>query len=269
MSHKALNWALEQTSLKASPWRVLVMLADRVNKDTRQCNPRQALLAADCNMSRSSLNNQLDTLEELGFIQRVERQDPVTKKQLSTFYILGLDFDDPPHVENAVSKNRTRDAVSKKTQKPCPKNDESRVQNLDTKNPISRTIKEEPLTRDARARDTDLEFLEKLIEINPRGGNPFTLDAVVRAAFNRGVTREEMIKAVRLYARENEGNALRYLKPLEALIPSPDFNAYLKRVRENGAGTYSKEEMNIKVFAGVMKISEDEARERLKQAGAL
>ena len=113
MSHRAVNWALEQKTVKPGPWIVLIMLADRVNKDTRRCDPDLRLLAADCNMSRATVIRHLELLENDGLIRRVRRQDPVTMKQLTTFYILGLDFDDPPVVENAESQIATRTRVSK------------------------------------------------------------------------------------------------------------------------------------------------------------
>lgn len=146
MSQRAVNWALEQVSLKSGPWRVLVMLADRHNKDTLRCDPHQSRLAADCNMSRATLNRHLDELEEEGLIQRIKREDPATRRPMSTFYILGLDRDNPPEVEFAVSQNETWDfegenenetdshvsnrdteSVSQKTAVPCLKNDDSRV----------------------------------------------------------------------------------------------------------------------------------------------
>lgn len=127
MSHRAVNWALEQKTVKPGPWIVLIMLADRVNKDTRRCDPDLRLLAADCNMSRATVIRHLELLENDGLIRRVRRQDPVTMKQLTTFYILGLDFDDPPVVENAESQFETRDFVDENENI-----EESRVSNCDS-----------------------------------------------------------------------------------------------------------------------------------------
>lgn len=141
MSHDATNWAIKQRGIKPAAKIVLWNLADRHNKDTRRCDPDQHLLAYDCEISRSSLNNQLNILEEIGLIKRVNRINPRTSKQENTFYILGLDFGRTLHIDNAVSKNCTRKAVSKKQPIPCPKNDDSRVQNLDTiENPVIKPV---------------------------------------------------------------------------------------------------------------------------------
>ncbi len=110
MSHKAVNWALEQKHLKPGPWIVLIQLADRHNKDTKQCNPDQNTLAEDCNMSRATVNRHLDDLEALGLITRVRRQNPVSRKRLSTYYILGLDAADPPKIDFAMSQIETRNS---------------------------------------------------------------------------------------------------------------------------------------------------------------
>jgi len=160
MSHKAVNWALEQRTLKPGPWVILIQLADRHNKDTKQVNPEQSRLAADCNMSRATINRHLNDLEEAGLLNRVQRINPVTKKQLSTHYVLALDFAAPPIIEFAVSQTATRDLpvqtenvepdrvsdcdtvpVSQKTAIPCLKKGHSRVSNCDT-NPVIEPVRE-------------------------------------------------------------------------------------------------------------------------------
>lgn len=161
-----MNWALEQRHLKPGPWIVLIKLADRHNKDTLLVNPEQARLMVDCNVSRATLNRHLDDLEAAGLLQRVQRMHPATKKQLSTQYILAIDFDNPPHVDHSVSQYETREGrgesanidasrvsncdtetVSQKSAIPCLKNDESRVSNRDTSNPV-REPKKEPSARE-------------------------------------------------------------------------------------------------------------------------
>lgn len=140
MSHRAMNWALEKRHLKPAPWRVLVMLADRHNKDTLRVDPEQALLAHDCNMARSTINRHLEDLETAGLLVRVQRVNPKTQKQIPTFYVLEIDFAKPPYIEFAVSDYETRikevqsrnidpsrvpnpdaGAVSQKSRIPCPK----------------------------------------------------------------------------------------------------------------------------------------------------
>lgn len=167
MSHVAVSWALEQKDLKPGVWIVLIKLADRQNKDTLQINPSQEKLAADCNMSRATLNRHLDELEALGLVRRILRRDPATNRSLSTYYILAKDFDNPPEVEFAVSHNETRagaaaeadaeagrvsncdtEAVSQNRAEPCLKIGESRVSNCDTN--LVREPLREPLRAGAR-----------------------------------------------------------------------------------------------------------------------
>lgn len=134
MSHKATNWAVSVRGLKPAPKIVLWHLADRHNKDTGRCDPSQALLADDCEMSRASVNTHLTKLEQLGFIKRIQRINSATKRQESTAYMLNFDVLRPQDVETHV-QNLDTEAVSKKEADPCPENGESRVQNLDT-NPV-------------------------------------------------------------------------------------------------------------------------------------
>lgn len=134
MSHRAMNWALEQRELKPSPWRVLVMLADRHNKDTLRCDPDQRTLAEDCNMTRETVGRHISDLEEMGLIRCIERRDPTTRKRLTNFYILGLDFADPPAVEFAVPRqneshveNSDMESMCQNERKPCDDFDGSHV----------------------------------------------------------------------------------------------------------------------------------------------
>lgn len=172
MSHRAVNWALEQRHLKPGPWVVLLQLADRHNKDTRQVSPHQHTLAHDCNMSRSTVNLHLAYLEEIGLIRRVQRQNPVTKQQLATHYILSLDLDNPPDVDSPVSEIRTREnedqskniddsRVRNPDTEPCPKNGQSRVRISDTMNLVREPEEEER----ARARGEKLfsDFFRELL----------------------------------------------------------------------------------------------------------
>ena len=148
MSHTAVNWALEQTGLKPAAKLVLICLADRHNKDTGECFPSQELLARDACISRSSLNDQLALLEDLGFINRHPEIDPVSRRQKRTNYT----FNAPFQMANPMSEIRTR-AVSEKDQKPCPKNAQSRVRNSDT-NPVREPISKPPC---AQAREAEEE----------------------------------------------------------------------------------------------------------------
>lgn len=141
MSHAATNWAIQQRGLAPSTKMVLWYLADRHNPD-HGCFPDQSRLAADCEMSRSSVNNHLRILERLGLIKRIRRVDPKTNQQMSTRYILGfeeeftqqpsLDFGHGSPVDNL--------------EKPSPNSSESRVQNLD-----SNLVREPVITTNAHA----------------------------------------------------------------------------------------------------------------------
>lgn len=165
MSHKATNWAVEQRGLKPGTKIVLWHLADRHNKD-HGCFPSQALLANDCEMSRASVNNHLNTLEEHGLIRRVQTRNSKTFKQENTRYLLAFEDDFTTKntgVENGgnpqkpcpeIGHGNEHGPMSKNEQIPCPKNSDSRVQNLDT-NPVK-----EPGTQPGNAHARDERELE-------------------------------------------------------------------------------------------------------------
>ena len=72
MSMKAVVWALHQPDLTPSQKIVLLMLSDRHNPDMG-CFPSTRKLAADCNMSTSSVFTHLSALELRGLIKRKGR----------------------------------------------------------------------------------------------------------------------------------------------------------------------------------------------------
>ena len=183
MSHAATNWAILQRGLKPATKIVLWHLCDRHNPDFG-CFPTQARLAHDCEISRSSLNDQLDQLEAAGLLRRVPRIDPATRRQLPTRYILGFEDEfpqePPPDSEDgndgadSVSDPLScpdfghgieAEAVSEFPAKPCPKNGDFRVRNSDTnpvREPLREPVKEE---EDARARDDQFEeFFGELLD---------------------------------------------------------------------------------------------------------
>lgn len=159
MSHKATNWAVTVRGIPAAAKVVLWHLADRHNKDTGRCDPSQDLLAEDCEISRSSLNNQLKLLEDAGLITRIQRVNSATKRHQSTAYILHFDVVSPQDVETRV-QNLDTEAVSKNEGEPCPKNGQSRVQNLDT-NPV----KNQEGTLRARAFSSSEDFWAETIRL--------------------------------------------------------------------------------------------------------
>jgi len=168
MSHSATNWAIQQRGLKPATKLVLWHLADRHNKDTGRCDPSQDMLADDCEMSRSALNEHLKVLEDRGLIKRVQRIDNATKRQKSTSYIFSFDFDRAQDVA-IPCPDSGHGPVSGKTEKPCPENDDFRVRIPDT-NPVREPVKE-PAAREK----SDFDALsEKLIKaagdkIQPHG----------------------------------------------------------------------------------------------------
>ena len=136
MSHRATNWAFEQRGLSASAWRILACLADRHNPDMG-CFPSQEQLAIDAEMSRRSVNRQLDALEEMGLIRRVRRWCAASRQNLSTRYILGF--------ENAF----LLEPCATVAHGPCAIHDQSRVPERHT------NLVNEPVTTAARDDGSD------------------------------------------------------------------------------------------------------------------
>ena len=155
MSHDATNWAIQQRGLRPAAKIVLWHLCDRYNPDYG-CYPSQERLAHDCEMSRSSLNNQLDALENAGLIVRERSNNQKTKKRQNTRYKLGFESDFPcPEFGHGNGPK----AMSKKSQKPCPKNGESHVQNLDT-NLVREPVREPVISQDALAREKEVDLVD-------------------------------------------------------------------------------------------------------------
>lgn len=167
MSHDATNWAIQRRGLKPTTKIVLWHLCDRFNPDFG-CFPSQHRLAGDCEISRSTLNAHLDLLEAARLLRRVPRLDPVSKRQMSTRYILGFEKGFAPNDPEPcpeITHGNSQEAVSDFCPDPCPENDQSRVRNPDTnlvREPLSKPVKEE---EDARARDSGFEnFFAELLE---------------------------------------------------------------------------------------------------------
>ncbi len=181
MSHQATNWAIRQKGLKPATKIVLWHLADRHNPDGG-CFPMQRTLAADCEMSRSTLNLHLDKLEELGLIRRETGIDEKTKRQRPTRYYFAFEFGETvseirtqavPVSENKtepVSENRTQvvEAVSDFEQEPCPDFGVIRVLNPDT-NSVSEPVKEPRKNRQTRL-PPDAVISDRMIEIAEEEG---------------------------------------------------------------------------------------------------
>lgn len=85
MSFEAMAWAVRQ-ELPCQQKIVLVMLADRVNKDTGLCCPSMDRLAKDCGLSKSSVKQAIRALREKGLVAARRRTDGTTN--LSNEYFL-------------------------------------------------------------------------------------------------------------------------------------------------------------------------------------
>ena len=105
MSFHALAWAVRQ-KLPCTQKLVLLMLADRHNKDTGQCNPSHDLLADDCGLTRRSVMEQVAKLAEAGYLSIRHRVS--NNVSLPNQYILKFGFGvqeeviDPDEVVNHV-----------------------------------------------------------------------------------------------------------------------------------------------------------------------
>ena len=142
MSHKATVWALDQRSIKGTTKIVLWHLCDRYNPE-HGCFPSQELLAYDCQVSRSGLNNHLAHLERCGLMRRERRIDPISKRQMSTRYILGFEDGFTPVVSAAATRSPAD--IGSAEEKPCPNSghgpsDEEPIVN----NGLRRTDSQEP-----------------------------------------------------------------------------------------------------------------------------
>ena len=126
MSHEATNWAIKTKGLRPITKIVLWHLADCHNPSAG-CFPTQEYLAAQCEISRASVNRQLDLLEAEGLIRRMPRIDPDTKRQLPTRYALA--FEERFEPLDVVSRVSDLDTASEG--EPCLTNDESRVSEIE------------------------------------------------------------------------------------------------------------------------------------------
>ena len=89
MSFEAMTWAVKQTTANAGQKLVLLLLANHANGHTGQCNPSHKRMAAECEMSLSSIRKYITELAGLGFLTIVPKF--VDGVQLPNQYILHLD----------------------------------------------------------------------------------------------------------------------------------------------------------------------------------
>ena len=96
MSFPALSWAVRQ-KLPSTQKLVLLMLAERHNKDSGQCNPSLELLADDCGLSRRSVIDQIAKLQTAGYLTVRHRANEGLR--LPSQYVLHLGFGVPERIQ--------------------------------------------------------------------------------------------------------------------------------------------------------------------------
>lgn len=89
MSFPAMSWAVRQ-KLPCTQKIVLLMLAERHNKDSGQCNPSHDRLADDCGLTRRSVMEQIAKLEGAGYLRIRHRSSNNVK--LPNQYVLVFSF---------------------------------------------------------------------------------------------------------------------------------------------------------------------------------
>lgn len=242
MSHEGTNWAIRQKGLKPATKLVLWYLCDRHNPDFG-CFPRQDRLAAEAEMSVSSLNDHLRILEERGLIRRIKRSDPKTKQQLSTLYILGFEDrfalnpvpnsgtgpegDDLPGSVDNYGENGGSDS-----EKPTPKADQKPTPKSGTysKTVRERTSKEEDAGASASANpqpfamtEAGMDELLRIAGHDPDGELPswwqgqIAADHVARWNRDHGFTEARILSVAR-EARKGHVQALQGPKGFDAAM---------------------------------------------------
>lgn len=89
MSFEAFAWAARQR-VTSTQKLVLLMLAERHNKDTGQCRPSHDTLAVDCGLTRRSVIDQIGKLAEAGYISVLPRAKD--NRRLPNQYRLNFHF---------------------------------------------------------------------------------------------------------------------------------------------------------------------------------
>lgn len=236
MSHEATIWAIKQTGLGLTPGAKLVLwhLADRHNPDFG-CFPRQERLAADCEMSRSTINEHLSTLEAKGLIRRERRTDSRTKRQMPTRYVFAFegDFGSEPTGSDTASEDGTESAksrhaahnkaqekpcpesghgtraVSENAGDPCPEIGKSRVRLSEHVEPVREPIRE-PCVGGASAAHNSTDF-QAFWKTHPRPRDREASAKLFAEAVEAGEDPKRITQAAERYAAENAGNKAMYV----------------------------------------------------------
>ncbi len=69
MSYPRMNWAVEQSGLLASEFRVLMILAYHENKKTKACFPSIETIAVETEVTERHCRKLIKQLERKGFIR--------------------------------------------------------------------------------------------------------------------------------------------------------------------------------------------------------
>jgi hypothetical protein len=109
MSHAATKWAIDQRGIKPAAKIVLWQLCDRYHPD-HGCFPSLDTLAHDCEMSRRSVQDQLEILEQRGLIriEKMPRRDgrlPRNRYRFAFEWGAGTLGQNLPKEEIALGKN--------------------------------------------------------------------------------------------------------------------------------------------------------------------
>lgn len=202
MSHDATNWAIKQRGLKPAAKVVLWHLCDRYHPD-HGCFPSLDTLADDCEMSRRSVQDQIDILVEKGLVS-VEKMPRNKGKMPRNRYVFPFE-----QAQNSLGQNLplAKSALGKEDHSPLANSRNHLGQNLPT-NPVR-----EPLSEAVSARlpEDEPTFREKLIEaagyprsgINPSTGIPSSIggpaDMVTVSKWQAelGVTEAEILEVVK------------------------------------------------------------------------
>lgn len=251
MSHEGTNWAIRQKGLKPATKLVLWYLCDRHNPDFG-CFPRQDRLAAEAEMSVSSLNDHLRILEERGLIRRIKRSDPKTKQQLSTLYILGFEDrftlnpvpnsgtgpegDDLPGSVDNYGENRGSDS-----EKPTPKTDQKPTPKSGTysKTVRERTCKEEDAGASASANpqpfamtEAGMDELLRIAGHDPDGELPSWWQGQIAADHVARWNRDHGFNEARILSVAREARK----GHVQALQGPKGFDAAMKKAAKPGSG---------------------------------
>jgi len=229
MSHKATNWFSDIPAdlMTSGEFRVLFFLADCHNP-SRGCFPEQAYLRERTGLSNGGLNKCLTGLEAKCLIKRKTRYDEVKKKRLSTLYQLGCDADFTADLtpQSGDSPNSTLGADL------TPLSGDTYLHPSGDK-PVSEPVKE-PCASEADPQTIDLNsvFVDRFLNIHPRPGSRPETEKGLRIALAAGASPEQLLAAARAYAREQKGNAIRFVQMSENWLDARRWEPFVKKTAD-------------------------------------